>query len=114
MLNTEQWWFSRGTKTCLICAEEGQTSVLPQLQPSGDKPGFLRFLGGGEEDSLSEAAAVDLGDGVGGHGAADPRAGRRALGHGRDAVGGVLTGRGQGGVTGPTQTVLCRQANRSR
>ena len=63
---------------------------------------------GGVSDacSLSEAPAVDLGDGVGRHGAADARAGGGALGHGRDAVRRVLTGRGQGGVTGHAQSVL--------
>ena len=42
-------------------------------------------------DSLSESAAVDLGDG-GGHGAADARAGWGTLGNRRDAVRRVLTG----------------------
>lgn len=65
------------------------------------------FLQGRRENSLSEAPAVDLGDGVGGHGTADPGAGRRTLGHWGDAVWRVLAGWGEGGVTGPAQTVLC-------
>jgi len=63
---------------------------------------------------LSEAPAVDPGDGVGSHGAADARAGGGALGHGGDAVRRVLTGRGQGRVAGHAQSVLWwRERNHS-
>lgn len=44
-----------------------------------------------QSDSLSESAAVDLGDG-GGHGASDAGAGWGALGDWRNAVRRVLTG----------------------
>lgn len=56
---------------------------------------------------LSEATAVDLGDGVGRHGAPDARAGWRTLRYWSDAVGRVLTGWGEGRVARHAQTVFC-------
>lgn len=62
--------------------------------------------------SLSETSAVDLGDGVRSHGTPDTGAGRRTLGHGGDAVGRVLTGWGEGRITGDTETSLCQNNSR--
>lgn len=56
---------------------------------------------------LSEATAVDLGDGVGSHGTADAGAGWRTLGYRGDAVGRVLTGWREGRITRHAQTVFC-------
>lgn len=56
---------------------------------------------------LSETPAVDLGDGVGGHGTPDAGAGGRTLGHRGDAVWRVLTGWGKGRVAGHAQTGFC-------
>lgn len=56
---------------------------------------------------LSEATAVDLGNGVGSHGTPDARAGWRTLGYRGDAVGRVLTGWRERCITRHTQTVFC-------
>lgn len=64
--------------------------------------------------SLSETSAVDLGDGVRSHGTPDTGAGRRTLGHGGDAVGRVLTGWGEGRITGDTETSLCQNNSRDK
>lgn len=57
--------------------------------------------------SLSETSAVNFGDGVWSHRTPYTGAGRRTLGYWCDAIWRVLTGRGEGCITGHTQTIVC-------
>ena len=91
--------------------EVGQAFAFPMPEIPEKHLTLLTFcfssMWGKSVHLLSETSAVDLGDGVWGHGTPNARAGRRTLRYWSDAIRRILAGRGEGCITGNTKTVVC-------